>query len=167
MTAICLLSARLNLPQEKLTQGAHAPRLSGSLQHSPSSSLLDIHLSSDKKADHKWLMAASRCSKLSGYYSKLRKRLDMSLRTHNPRSFTASPDFKNTKEQDQGSSAGFAGLESATENDCSGISCFWSPGLAGLCSSTFHSPLRITKTIRREDHVCRGLRGDLLPKVHF
>ena len=45
-------------------------------------------------------MTVSLCSKLFGYYLKSRKRPDTSLRTRNPRSFTASPGFKNTKEPD-------------------------------------------------------------------
>lgn len=46
-------------------------------------------------------MAVAACAGLFGYYLKLRKRPNMSLRARNPHSFTASPGFKNTKEHCQ------------------------------------------------------------------
>ena len=112
-------------------------------------------------------MALSRCSKLFGYYLKSKKRPNTSLRARNPRSFTASPEFKTQKSIIQATWARFAGLECATWNSFSDISCLWVPGLACFCPSTFHSPLRITKNIWRKLHVCPWLGWELLRQVDF
>jgi len=100
ITAICLLPAWLNFTSKRLTKDvlcSWAFGLSMSLNFLPSITYLPFLEWIKPRNFWKKCMAVPRCAELRSYYSKLRKRRNMSLRARNPRSFTVSPGFQKQK----------------------------------------------------------------------